>query len=513
MAGNWGNIAEAAVNGYLRGRQIVRSDEEYESDKKFKSRVRASQTRKLDREDAVERDLAGASQRQAVTERVAKPDYMDNRDVGQPGEAPMTASTPAAAGSALAGGIASAAGGGEAASRAAAAQNLATSQDASAEMANRAALASQQAGVTNQDVAAEGVAAPVDAAVTPPPAAAAPLAPVGVQSFEVGGKTYANRAAAQAAADSANAPDATVGRMADAYMRNGMPTEALALQQKQSQMQKAAEEMKEKGVFEGMRQFRLGDKTAAVATLKKSGLFKVGDGPVTMTPTETDVPGAGKIRTFDLTFPMVGEDGKTTPFTINSHQASMALMPYDKALELGRKGVATDASIDAKKDSLDIARQRLELTGAMNEARIAKLQAGGGGGKGGGSSDRETRLTVQSAATAINREISETNKAISDRVKDLPRASQAADPLLQSLYKQQSSLGAQRDAVQEQLVNLVEKKVGPEGTAGIRKQKGDASPPKDKSGAVKVSTRGEYDALPSGAVYIHPKTGEKLVKK
>lgn len=506
MAGNWGNIASAALNGYLQGRRIVRDDEEYESDKKYKTRVRAAQMRKLDREEAVDRDLASASQRQAVTERVVKPDTMDNRDVGQVGEPPMVAGADTAAagqaGAAIANGAADA-------QRSIAATSMASADAANADIANRAALSSQQAGVVNQDVAAEG-AAPMQAAVAAPPAA--PMAPVGVQSYEVGGKTFANRAAAQAAADAANSPEATVGRMSEAYMRNGMPTEALTLQQKQSQMLKAAEEMKEKGVFEGMRQFRLGDKTAALATLKKSGLFKVGDGPVTMTPVETEVPGAGKIKTFDLTFPMVGDDGKTTPFTLNSHQASLALMPYDKALDLSRKGVATEASIEAKKDSLDIARQRLELTGAMNEARIAKMQAGGGG-RGGASSDRETRIAVQATATAINREISETNKAIKDRLADLPRASQASDPLLNSLYKQQAALGGQRDAVQEQLVNIVEKKVGAEGAAGIRKSKGDASPPKDKSGAVKVTTRGDYEALPSGAVYIHPKTGEKLVKK
>ncbi|MNQ93299.1 hypothetical protein D3C85_1087580 [compost metagenome] len=177
--------------------------------------------------------------------------------------------------------------------------------------------------------------------------------------------------------------------------------------------------------------------------------------------------------------------------------------------------MATEASIAAKQDSLDLARQRLALQGDITEARIAKMQSGGGGGggRGGGSSDRETRIAVQATATAINREISETNKAIKDRLGDLPRAAQGSDPLLQSLYKQQAALSGQRDAVQEQLVNIVEKKVGAEGAAGIRKPKADGGLPKDKSGAVKVSTRGEYEALPKGAVYIHPKTGEKLVKK
>ena len=82
-----------------------------------------------------------------------------------------------------------------------------------------------------------------------------------------------------------------------------------------------------------------------------------------------DIPGVGEIQTYDMTFNAKNPDGSIEPVTVNSHQASMALMPYEKALELQRKGTKDETNADLQVQKLGIAQQRVELQGALNEAR------------------------------------------------------------------------------------------------------------------------------------------------
>lgn len=333
----------------------------------------------------------------------------------------------------------------------------------------------------------------------------APLDPA-AGAFRVGSQTFGDRAAAQAAVDQQNNPMNVAARQAAVFNRRGMPAEAAVLENKQAALAKQAAELNDKGVMTGMARFRAGDKVGTVKALRSSGLFNMADDNVTMTPKKLEVPGVGEIQTYDMTFNAKNSDGSIEPVTVNSHQASMALMPYEKSIELQRRGTKDEATADIQAQKLGIAEQRVALQGALNDARIARMQAGGGSG---GKEDREYRLQLQNMTGQLNREVREVDgaiKALKDDVTVRPN-----DPRLVELATQRSQLTQRRSALNDEFVGLAEsKRPGNENLAQQRKPK--APKPSEADRPPTIKSKVEYDQLPSGAVYVAP-NGETMRKK
>lgn len=623
----WGNVLAAGINGYLLGDKINKADAASKADAEWKAKERARTETKWKEEDDLKSGLKSASNKVGVEEGangVIKPASMDNRDVGQPGEAPLAG----AEGSGAAAGAGSAAAAGANVMAQAAAADAAEAQDRSDEAqaagaqanANRAQqvnagvqqqaqdaaatnAAVQQAGI-DPGAAIPGVAAPgapiaatgavdpaaiaatptpeqplpagaaptaVDASSAqpsavmaannapaavpgaataapgvaiappaampqgaaiappdaPPPQVQAAAAPVAIQplapnkaagqsagAFRVGDKTFKDRGEAEAHAAEQNSPQAIAGRQADVYMQMGMPEKAALVQERQTKMEEQARKFKENGVLDALKSFRSGDQKTAVAGLKKAGLFDITDGPITMTPKMLDIPGAGQIQTYDMTFQHKTADGKVEPMTVNSHYASLAMLPYEKQLEFSRKATDTDSKIDTRLAQMDFKGKQLELQQAIGEARIAKMQAsGGGGGNRASGSDRdakEQRITTQTLIGNANAQIREIDAAMKEAKKDLTPSEAAKDAGIQEMVKQRAQLNAHRTDLNNDLSELVARKA-PDAAAGKRTDANVA--PKNKDGHYTPTTQAQFDALPVGAVFINPKDGKPFVKK
>lgn len=339
--------------------------------------------------------------------------------------------------------------------------------------------------------------------------------PVAMQGFRVGDKTFADRAGADSAAAAMNDPAAVAGRQAQVFTRAGMPDKAATLEARQAALTKTAEDLRERGVMGALKAFRAGDQKTAVAGLKKSGLFPMGDGDVTMVPKEIEVPGIGKLQTYDMTFPLKGEDGTVKPFTINSHTATMAMMPYEKQLELLRKGTDTDSKAGYREATLDLKAKQVETAGELAAARIARLQAGGGGGGGRASGDREYRLNLQNMMTNVTREAREVDAKIKDIQGD-PLAAKTRASELRDLQAQRSELSQRRSALNDEFVGLAEKKSGG-GNENLAAQRAPKAPKmvetaRGKLPQISKDDKAAYDRLPSGAKYIAP-DGSQRTKK
>ncbi|VTU38227.1 Transglycosylase SLT domain protein [Variovorax sp. PBS-H4] len=91
MAG-WGHALAAGVNGWMRGAEYVRQNEQAEKDAKWKDEQRDRQRKRDAAEDQIEQDLKNAARPVAVEEGaggMVKPPEMDNRDVGLPENAAL----------------------------------------------------------------------------------------------------------------------------------------------------------------------------------------------------------------------------------------------------------------------------------------------------------------------------------------------------------------------------------------------------------------------------------------
>lgn len=330
-------------------------------------------------------------------------------------------------------------------------------------------------------------------------------------AYRAGNETFASRDAAAAAAATHNAPEAVASRQAEVYAKRGMPVEAGALEDRQMKLAKQAQDLKEKGVFDTSRLFRAGDKDGTVAGLRKSKMFNIGEGDITMTPKDIEIPGIGAVKSYDLTFPMKGEDGKTTPFTINSHTVSMGLLPYEKQLEvLGKAGDRADRSED-RAERRNMAQDRLDLAKELAAARIARMQGAGSGGGGGGSakSDREYRLVLQNNVANMAREVREADA----RIKTLQENAIPGrpNPELTEAVKERSQLVQRRNALNDEFLSLAEKKGG-KGNENLAQAT--RVPTKEtKFGKLPVvKTKADYDKLKPGDGYIAPDGSEKRKK-
>lgn len=236
------------------------------------------------------------------------------------------------------------------------------------------------------------------------------------------GRTVGTREEADAAATEYNKPEAQTSRIAQAYRTSGAPEKALGLEsaqltQKRVQTQfdqekvDRANRLQQEGVFNAVRAFRSGDATGLVKAFNAGGDYKLEGEPV-ITKEERDVPGIGKIPTYSATLRIAGPDGKVVEKQYNSHDLSMQLMPYEKALEFQRKGTDSDNKATYQAGLLDAKVRQLELAGQIAEAKALKAAAGGG------AVGREERLRYTSLFSESGRRMGEAQRALSTLQKD-----------------------------------------------------------------------------------------------
>lgn len=228
-------------------------------------------------------------------------------------------------------------------------------------------------------------------------------------AITVNGNAYADKPSATAAAAATNSPDAVSLRQGQAYRAAGMPGEALGIEQKQAQISGAAaaqaKKLKEEGVFDAVRAFRAGDATGLAKALNVGGQYKLVGEPV-LTKEDRDVPGIGSIPSYTAKLNIQGPDGKVSEKSYNSHELSMQMMPYEKALELQRKGTDSD--------------NKATFQGQLIDAKTAALEAktAAAAGKVNGQPTREERLRYTSLFSDAGRRINETQRAIGALQRD-----------------------------------------------------------------------------------------------
>ena len=264
----WGFALQSAVNGYMRGRRIVEDQEDADYQRELRNRQRKAWAK----QDALDAALTDAGKPVGVVDEsgtvasgnVIKPDYADNRDIGQAGEpggvgGPKleSAGTDDVAG-AVAGGIERAANSIAKSQGAIAAQQAEAAAESNAELAQSAQEQRKYAVAAGQAASAEAAAMAKNAStITPvamqaaapeltatdPLATAAPVAsPAGaaiaagpqlgdrVSRYSVAGKSFRDQATAQAAADTYNSADMRAQRASNVFAQHGDIGKSMAME-------------------------------------------------------------------------------------------------------------------------------------------------------------------------------------------------------------------------------------------------------------------------------------------
>lgn len=232
-------------------------------------------------------------------------------------------------------------------------------------------------------------------------------------AYRVGAQPFANRNDAQADVASQNSPAGVQSRRVAALEGMGRFEDADRAKATQLQLAEATRRYQDEGYSDALKALRSGDAAGAVAAFNKSGSMKI-KGDMRLTPREIDVPGHGKVDSYDAAFELVNPDGSVRPMMLNSHDATMASMPYEKFLKAGvdaakekREGKKTEAEIQeigAKSRYYDA------LTG-VNDAKAA----GTGVSNKPFKMDEDDKLRFSEA----NKSVHEANKAMNDAMSKL----------------------------------------------------------------------------------------------
>lgn len=166
--------------------------------------------------------------------------------------------------------------------------------------------------------------------------------------FNVAGRQFADRGAADAEVAAQNAPEARQKRVI-AAMSGIDPLKAMDAEQTQTQRQREtikfsqeqetyAKRLKDEGAIDALKALRRGDGAGMVAAFNKGGEFQIEGEPVMKTEPREIAGMPGAVPTYTATFQVKGKDGKLSPMTINSHDLGMSLMPYEKWFDAQLKG-------------------------------------------------------------------------------------------------------------------------------------------------------------------------------
>jgi len=274
-----------------------------------------------------------------------------------------------------------------------------------------------------------------------------PAAPRKTSFTLADGRTVATREEADKAAKEWDSPAAQTARIANVYRSKGAVDKAITLEnsavdrkradEQYTQEQKdRASKLQQEGVFNAVRAFRAGDATGLVKAFNASGEYKL-DGEPVITREDREVPGIGKIPTYSAKLRIVGPDGQVQEKSYNSHDLSMQMMPYEKALEFQRKGTDSDNKAAFQSAMLDTKIKQLELTGQVAEARALRIAQSGG------TVGREERLRYTSLFSDAGRRLGEAQRSLGSLQKDplfMMNARKAGTPEAAQLNDLQESI-------------------------------------------------------------------------
>jgi hypothetical protein len=180
------------------------------------------------------------------------------------------------------------------------------------------------------------------------------------QTLAVNGIAFPDRGAAAAYTEQYNSDEATDRRASAAQLSLGNYEKARAIRSAATADSRGtvrwnheqlaiAKKMKEEGAEETAKAMLTGDPATVFQTFNANGEVKL-KAPPTVTQSDLDLPGFGKVKNYTYSGVLVNEDGSETPFTRDSHSANMAIFKYKEALELQGKGAERADTAAYRKD-------------------------------------------------------------------------------------------------------------------------------------------------------------------
>lgn len=217
-----------------------------------------------------------------------------------------------------------------------------------------------------------------------------------------------------------NSPAAQAQRIGLAYGAAGKPLEAMQYQKSVDDIEQAKKDrfakLQAEGATRTARAMVSGDTTEVFRTFNAQGKSKLKAEP-TVTTEDVDIPGVGKVKNHIYSGTIIDENGQEKPFTMSSHDANMALMPYKDMMTMQSNGLKVVNDNNYKTGMLGA---------AQTSAEAAKTRAERpGNSAASGQPSREERLRYTSLFQDAGRRAGEVQKAIGALQKD-PLFSMAA---------------------------------------------------------------------------------------
>lgn len=355
--------------------------------------------------------------------------------------------------------------------------------------------------------------------------------------FRVQGQSFGDRQSAQAAQAKANTPDAVTLRQAQVYRNAGKPDEA-------AKLENTAMDMADKRWGRQIREATARGHAGLAELVTRSEAGPLAGMKVQPVPTPD-----GKM----VEYHKVNPDGTTAPtglkFPNNEEGVIRAAYQLDRSItpEARYKHMVAEdkqtAAQAAKEKELELRKRQLEevsIPTAESRAALAETRAqlaqmremrlAAGGGKGGGADKvgKEERLRYTSLFSEAGRRMGEAQKVIGALQKDpvfMTQARKPGSPQAEELAAAKQALAGyseERTLYQSLLAGSqtegklsdVEPKAGSGGKGG-----GGGKPPAAAAAApagpakdARPTSKAEYEALPKGSRYWHPKKQQWMVK-
>ena len=246
------------------------------------------------------------------------------------------------------------------------------------------------------------------------------------QTAAVNGKAYGSTGEADAAAVAYNQPEAQQQRIGQAYAKAGQPMQAMQYQAAQQglragqtyqqnaefQLKKVQEErarqFQDEGAIDTAKMASTGNAQGVYDTFNAQGKVKL-DAVPQVTQRDREIPGVGTVPTYDYEGSVTGPDGQSIPFKRNSHDMRMQTMPFEKQMEMMRKGGESESRANAALSLADSRSQNADTKAEMNTLREKMLDLKSSAGS--GQPSREERLRYTSLFTDAGRRLAEAQKA------------------------------------------------------------------------------------------------------
>lgn len=220
------------------------------------------------------------------------------------------------------------------------------------------------------------------------------------QAITANGKQYADRASANAAAATYDAPAARSARLSDAYNANSAPDKAMAMEDRQAKLNNERREFAKKAAREGYQKTADAALTGSAQAVFDSNnaqgveLFKA---LPTVAVRMIKMGDGRELKTYDYTGTLVSPDGTERTGTVNSHELNYNLLGYKDQMEQGRKDVDSGNKTTFQSGLLD-------AKSAAVDAKLAVAQMTAARRAGADGTSREERLRFTSLMSDAGRQ-------------------------------------------------------------------------------------------------------------